>query len=232
MHISTLKLVSSDIKRKREFFGTILNVPILVDNDEELIIVIGSSQLNFKQGEVDGHYHYAFDIPENQFEQAVTWLEARLTPLYDRNGQSVFYHDNINGYAVYFKDGNGNIVEFVARYHHQTNNSTPFTQNNLIRICEIGLATPDVQKTVERLQTQGLNIVTGEGSKTFTMVGSELGVMIIVKEGRHWMPTNNIPAPIIPTELTMQGIHQSISFDGLPYTVHPTQEAWASNLNN
>ena len=46
-------------------------------DDSSLNVQIGSSELRFtQQTGFEGRYHVAFDGPNNQFADAVAWLEA------------------------------------------------------------------------------------------------------------------------------------------------------------
>lgn len=231
MHIKKIHLISSNLDAQAHFFAEILLLPTERKNDC-LTVKVGTSQLVFQQGQVDGHYHYAFDIPQNQFDEAVAWLRARgVSILADCTGKQLYHHANINAHAVYFRDTDGNIGELIARRNLQTERLMTFDETSLLWVSEIGLATPHVIDTVEALKAQGIPVWRGHGSETFTMMGNEYGLLIVVQQERFWLPTHDTPALAIPTQIMMHGIKQPIRLDGLPYTIEGTpQDTFSTNL--
>jgi hypothetical protein len=68
---------------------------------------------------------------------------------------------------------------------------------------------------VARLQNElGLAVYDGQGSDTFTAVGDDDGLFIVVKRGRIWYPDTGVPASINPTRIvldTKAQVHQTES---------------------
>ena len=78
MHIQRLTLETQNIKTMNGFYSQILELPAKLEN-AALEIQIGSSQLVFLENpDSNAKYHIAFNIPEQQIETALTWLEARV----------------------------------------------------------------------------------------------------------------------------------------------------------
>lgn len=196
------------------------------DNHLELSVQIGTSTLTFQQMEqMAGRYHYALVLPQNQYSQAIAWLKQRVDILASDDGRTRFHLADWNAQAVYFRDGDGNIAELIARHNLPTERMMPFTAESIIRISEIGLATPNVIDTVDAITSQtGLRVWRGAGSETFTAVGSEYGLLIVVQQGRNWLPSHGdhaVSAVPLMTHITMRGI-EPLQMPDLPYTFAAT----------
>src|SRR5690606_37168328 len=111
-----------------------------------LAVKAGSTDLVFMQApsEFEGGYHFAFNIPENQFAAAKAWISSRVPLLRDENGQDEFHSESWNSHSVYFKDAMGNVLEFIAR-HNLKNAATPDLGGaHFLNVSEIGLPSEDV----------------------------------------------------------------------------------------
>lgn len=199
MKIGKLDLQTSDLAAQRHFYMEVLQLPTIASH-EALFAQVGSSQLTFRASQ-DGRehaYHFAFNIPENRFDRAKEWIAQRLPLITSSTGEDSFHFDNWNAHACYFRDPAGNILEFIARHDLTNASDLPFDERSILYISEIGVATDDVKNTVDLLQGMGIPIYDGEGSDTFTAVGDEHGLIIVVKRGRVWFPDTGTPAGIHP----------------------------------
>jgi catechol-2,3-dioxygenase len=225
MHIRHLRLNSPNIAAQKQFFQQVLGLAIIEESSQHITIEAGTSRLTFQQSDNHQPYHYAFDIPENQFEQARQWLSEKVPILANCDGLSEFHFVDWNAHALYFHDADGNVAEFIARHNLPTARMMPFTGNSIIRISEVGLVTPHVIETVSALKKQaGLKPWRGYGSETFTAVGNEEGLLIVVREGRPWRPTQDIFSTIAPLEIEIEG-GTGLTFPDLPYVIRATNEA-------
>lgn len=216
MLILELRLQAVRLDALRTFYGETLGLPILEFTSDLLIIQAGSTKLTFDRHGSAGRYHIAFDVPENQAEEAAAWIESR-TNLVALNGKTRFDFPNWNAHSVYFYDPAGNILELIARHNQSNASDQPFEASSILAVSEIGLAADDVEATVAELcGILGAGIYDGAGSDTFTAVGDENGLCIIVKRGRMWYPETGILAKIQPVHLTVAG-DQTATF-GLPGT--------------
>ena len=127
MSIDELNLFATDLGALREFYEGVLGLPIVEHDDGTLAIQADMSRLIFRQAPEgwNGEYHFAFDIPENRFQDAKAWLSERVPLLRDAEGNDEFDFESWNAHAIYFFDPAENIVEFIARHlltrhgHHQ-----------------------------------------------------------------------------------------------------------------
>src|SRR5258706_10384250 len=86
-------------------------------SNEMLEVQAGKTILIFTQAasDFDGAYHFAFNIPENQFGVAKEWISSRIPLLHDETGKEDFESANWNSHSIYFKDTAGKVLEFIAR---------------------------------------------------------------------------------------------------------------------
>lgn len=218
MNIQSVTFQSANIAAQKHFFEQVLEMTIASETDTTLSIQVGTSLLNFVQSDDIQPTHYAFDIPENQFAAAKDWLSKRVPLLANSSGVTEFHSVDWNADMIYFEDADGNIGEFIARHNLSTSRMMPFNSDSLVRISEVGLVTPHVVQTVADLREQaGLKAWRGAGSETFTAVGDENGLLIVVQEGRTWMPNQTLPAQIAPFEIILDS-GNDFAVPNLPYT--------------
>jgi hypothetical protein len=205
MRITALKIHTGDIQAQQNFYTQQLGLVSQITNDT-LTIRIGSSELQFVQDSAfTGRYHFAFDIPKNQFQTATRWLEQRTSLASDINGNTRFEAGEWNADNIYFYDPQGNILELIARHELENVSDQPFGPDSLLCISEIGLASNDVLEMIEWFANT-LEVGTYKSfDETFAPIGNANGLLIAVQENRIWFPDTGIPAQILPTELTIHG---------------------------
>lgn len=203
MNIEALTLHTRSIAQQRAFYGETLGLNIEKVSDDALTLRAGSTRLSFVQdGTFDGGYHFAFNIPENQFDAARVWLEERAELLADGAGEKVFFFEDWNAHSAYFRDADGNIAELIARHSLPSSNNrdTDFDANEILNVSELGLPVAAVPGAVRDLRGQFGLALYGESSETFAPLGNEEGLLIVVPTGRHWFPTGT-PAQLLPFHL-------------------------------
>lgn len=220
MDILELKLNTHCLPALHTFYGERLGFPVLEADQQVLVLRAGATRLSFAQAiaTVPMHYHFAFNIPSNQFAEAKRWLAERVE-LVKINDRDEIHWSAWNAHAVYFLDPAGNIVELIARHNLAEEAGLPFSPANISRVSEIGLAVDDVPLAASALQTAlGIGVWDGGDGSVFTALGDEHGLFIVVKQGRAWFPTQDRLADFYPLELTMTGKHPlTYRPDGLPY---------------
>ncbi|HUS15232.1 MAG TPA: hypothetical protein VM536_09470 [Chloroflexia bacterium] len=220
MQIRELQLLTTHLAAQQEFYTRVLDLPCV--GADPLTVQAGRSRLRFTEPAAGpaGVYHFAFNIPRNQFAAAKAWVSARVPLLRDSTGTDTFHSEGWNADMVYFADPAGNILEFIARHTLATDAPGPFTAASILSISEIGLATEDVPATVQWLETAvGVPVYNGPGSDTFTPVGDAEGLFIVVKQGRIWVPDTGIPAELLPVQVTVEASGAGQTLTGPPYRV-------------
>lgn len=218
MKITRLELQAADLKEQALFYGEILELETRIIAGTQVVVRAGATELVFTQADENQTciYHFAFNIPENQFESAKKWIVMRAELLADQDGNTTIDFGNWNSHSLYFKDAAGNILEFIAR-HNLKNASDEF---KILSLSEIGLATEDVLALVKTFQEKtGMLPYVDETSETFTPVGNEDGLFITVKQGRIWYPNTGIPAQFLPVRVNFQVDETQMMLSGYPYQI-------------
>lgn len=212
MRIERLTLHASDLGAQRTFYTELLGLPVEADQADSLTLRAGSTALRFVPGEVAGPYHFAFNVPEDRFGSARAWLEERVTLLPDETGEAIFHSDNWNADMVYFRDADGNILEFIARHTLPAAPGSGFGVADVLGVSELGLPTPDVPATARDLQDRFDLPTYGETSPTFAPLGDEEGLLIVVPVGRGWFPVGE-PARRVPFHLRARAGHGAFDLE-------------------
>jgi catechol-2,3-dioxygenase len=217
MKIVDVCLVTHCLASQHDFYARVLGFPVLSAHHDTLTLGVGDARLTFarreqegegeRDGERDGSYHVAFTIPTNQFAEAKAWLVQRVPLITDAAGTDVFFFSKWNAHALYFADPAGNVMELIARHTLPNATDRPFDALNILTISEIGLATENVQETTEVLRaTLGVTPHHIQGSETFTALGDDHGLLIVVDQKRDWFPeTGKTAGPMPVTATVAQG---------------------------
>src|ERR1043166_5275935 len=115
MNITYLELCTKDLVTQRDFYSQVLELPVELSVDR-LTAQAGSTELVFIQAPADfeGAYHFAFNIPENQFHAAKQWISTRIHLLHEESGKDQFESESWDSQSVYFKDAGGNVLGFFG----------------------------------------------------------------------------------------------------------------------
>ena len=191
MKIKELILSSSNIDSMKDFYSQHLGIPIVESTKDKLTLKIGSTRLHFISNSNATPYHYAINIPSNQIQQALQWLQEKVTILKDGKNNIIDF-SSWNSEAIYFYDPDHNIVELIARKNLKNQSSQSFHPNDLIEVSEIGVVSDDIEKQYNFLNTRtGIEIFDGSFER-FCAVGDENGLFICIdKEKKDWFPTGD-----------------------------------------
>jgi catechol-2,3-dioxygenase len=221
LNITSLELSAKELEAQRDFYANILELPVNLDSSV-LDVKVGETDLRFSQAptEFDGAYHFAFDIPENQFDSAKKWISGRISLLSDENGQDEFESNNWNSHSVYFKDAAGNVLEFIARHNLDNAVDRDFDSGQILNISEIGLPSENVIEFANELCTSlNLSVFRQEPNDTFTPVGDDHGLFILPIKDRIWIPNSGVPARMLPVRVTGHTNGQQWEVRGVPYKI-------------
>lgn len=192
MHITHLELLTNDLEATRSFYQEVTGLKILDSSDDAVAFEAGSTLLTFRHTTIPRPvYHFAFTIPSNKLYEALEVMKGRTTLLNlpDGNGVADFAHWNAE--AFYFYDNNGNILEFIARHSLDNAEEIPFSSNHICCISEAGLVTRDVPALAAKIsQTYTVPLFSKQPAQaSFTVMGDDHGLLILVADKRHWFPT-------------------------------------------
>lgn len=221
MKITYLELPAKDLFAQKDYYANMLGLPVS-ESAVELKVQVGETELIFTQAnsDFDGAYHFAFNIPENQFHIAKEWISNRTPLLKDIEGNDEFISESWNSKSVYFKDGAGNVLEFIARHNLSNAVAGDFGGNQILNISEIGLPSENVISFAEGLYAQlGLSVFKQEPNENFTPIGDDDGLFIIPIKDRIWMPDSGIPAKLLPVKTRVEVNGKTWEVRGYPYEV-------------
>jgi len=221
MNIKRLELLTADLQVQNDFYENILELPVKLTSSN-LEVKAGSSDLVFTQApaDFDGAYHFAFNIPENQFSVAKKWISERIHLLRDESGQDELESKNWNSHSVYFKDKAGNVLEFIARHNLENAVSKDFDSEQILNISEIGLPSANVIRFANELCTAlDLSVFRQEPNETFTPVGDDNGLFILPIKNRIWIPNSGVPAKLLPVKVTGDTNGKEWEVRGVPYSI-------------
>ncbi len=207
MKIKRLTLQTDKLEILKEFYTQCLGLPLYGEGPECFQLKVGVSILKFTNKAVIGkpYYHYALNIPSNQFQEAKEWLKGK-TKLLLEDGEDEADFSLLTAHSCYFEDPAGNIVELIARYNENPINESPFSANNILNISEIGLVVKDAISVSEELKA--IKIIEKYGNP---ITNSSLGFMqedkngvfiLLTSIGRRWLFSEK-KSNIFPLKITL-----------------------------
>lgn len=218
--LTHMKLQTHKMDELRRFYGKTLGLPA-TSSANALSIVTGPSEMQFSHAAPasEPFYHFAWNIPENQFKEAKDWLSKRTPLLKDSTtGKDEVHFASWNAHAVYFRDPAGNIGEFIARHTLKNGTTKAFSEQSLLCVSEIGLVTNDV-KTISSDLSKKLDWAKTSGEMSF--VGDGMGYLIVAPIGRPWLPDRIQKALVAPVEVSIaQSLNNPIRWPDQPFTIN------------
>jgi len=221
MNITGLELLSRDLQAQMDFYANTLGLPVRLTS-AGLEVKAGRTDILFTQAspDFDGGYHFAFNIPENQFRAAKEWISSRIPLLCDESGRDEFASENWNSHSIYFKDAAGNVLEFIARHDLQDAVAGDFDSQQILNVSEIGLPSEDVVTFANELCTRlGLSVFRQQRNETFTPVGDDNGLFILPIKDRIWIPNSGVPARLLPVKVRGEANGKGWEVRGVPYQI-------------
>lgn len=216
-----LTLQSHRLEELQQFYQKKLGLPINTTGTDGFSFRTGPSTIQWKPADASTmpFYHFAWNIPENQFAEAKTWLSKR-TPLLRDNltGKDEVHFAAWNAHAVYFRDPAGNIGELIARHTLKNGSTKPFSVESLRCVSEIGLVTDQVQQVSSELQKK-LN--WSKSGAELSFVGDAMGYLIVAPIGRPWLPDRYQKAAVAPVAVQVnQPLAEPITWAKQPFTIN------------
>ncbi len=218
VNILELEILTDDLNNTEEFYSSILGFHP-VDKKRNLILYrVGHSTLTFrKSANINPVYHFAFNIPCNQLNDAIKWATPKVNFIKIQGDNFIADFKNWNARAVYFYDNNGNILEFIARFDLDNQSEIPFAGSSIQSVSEVGVVADNVAElTYQLIHDCNLSLFTKSlADENFAAVGDDNGLFIIVKSDRKWFPTADGRAQKydMRVKISVDGIHKEIKFN-------------------
>lgn len=192
MRIKKLKLFTHKLESEKQFYSETLGFELIEETSTSFTLKIGWSELTFVKSEQHHIYHYCFLIPSNKLNEALDWMEKRVSIVVSEEGTKTHRFETWNADAFYFYDASGNIVEFIVRYDLNNESDADFSISDVLCVNEIGMPTNDVEKSNGELQEQfGTKLWKGD-LKRFATNGNQEGLFLLpnyeLKD--FWFPTS------------------------------------------
>lgn len=193
MNIREVSLLSNSIRETKIFYVQVLGLKIVSENPATITLQAGQTTLIFYQTDsIDPTYHFAFNIPGNQLDTVMEWLQERLEIMpASENGDLITDFKSWNAKSFYFNDNNGNILECIARFDLQNNTPVFNPQTFILNISEIGFVVTNVTDAEKLLQEKGIPPFSkGPQLPDFSVLGDDNGLVILTDMNRGWMPNH------------------------------------------
>nr|KAJ9631394.1 hypothetical protein H2204_008121 [Knufia peltigerae] len=187
MRLLHLTLPVSDVASVAAYFRDVLQLEVASD---QVRIGWSTIQLQPAGDHPVGGVHLAFNVPDNRFAEAMSWLRAR-TPL-QCNPEGLDYfalESSWQSQSVYFTGPDGLILELIGRRRlPASDRSGAFHGSELTCLSEVGLPSHDVDAVREQSsQRFGLQPISPP-SPQFAPMGDDEGLLIVVAADRRWFP--------------------------------------------
>lgn len=201
----------------------VLQLEITETKKDYFIVNIGSTQVTFQQSEEAAFYHYAINIPGNQFSVIKYQMKERL-PLNRERGIDEVYFSSFDADSMYFEDPAGNIIELIGRRNRDLFGSPPFKES-FLNISEVGIVTSEIVEVGNELQDIGIPLrgVTIKPD-TVNFLGRDESFVVLVQPDRRWYFSEQ-NSEVFPLEITLKdGHHLDIDSQGALTITEPEPE--------
>ncbi|WP_042477665.1 hypothetical protein [Bacillus ndiopicus] len=192
MDILNVVLKTNKLNEMKYFYKEKLGFLLEAETANSFKINFGMSSIEFNNIDVEGnpYYHFACDIPSNQFKEAKEWIKKR-TNLLTEDGEDEIDFTHLSAKSLYFEDPSGNIVEFIARLKDNPSSNQPFSLNSIQKLSEMSLVVKNKISVAERLRD--FQIVERDDSEitqdTLSFMGDKKTkvFLLLVRPERRWL---------------------------------------------
>lgn len=211
MKIKQVNLMSFHLEEMKRFYTEVLEMDLVASTDTSFTVLAGETKLVFNKTKEMPFYHLCFRTSNDYFEHMFLKLDEVERLLEIGKGEKSMFWD---GKQAYFNDPDGNILELLER---------PFLGDGEVPLTwfdvnEVGFPVTNV-KEAQQFLSKYVNDVVKRDNDTFAFFGDRFGCLVIVKEGRHWYPTER-GSSIHPLEMIVSGKEAAnFSFNKYPYSI-------------
>ncbi|MFV8375382.1 VOC family protein [Flavobacterium sp. LB1P71] len=198
MNILELELLTANINETELFYNEVIGFKTVSKNNSSISFRAGSTKLTFWSSEnLKPVYHFAFDIPNNKLLEAFALIEKKTEILEVIPPDKIADFYNWNAKSFYFYDNNGNILEFIARFSLDNASEKPFDGSSILSVSEIGFVSKNVSQLSDEMSNKyGLSVFPKQPKlNKFIVLGTDMGLFILVEENRDWYPTHKKAKP-------------------------------------
>jgi len=200
-------MCASNYEATKQFYETTLHFPLTSEEHNRFTIKVGTSMITFVKAplEESPFYHFAFDVPSNQFEEAKAWIKEKIE-LSQEQGEDEVYFPFIDAKSIYFEDPAGNIVELICRFSDAKPSEEPFSTASLQKVSEMSIVVTDKLNALSALQKVSIferdrEEISADGL-SFMGEREDATYLLFVNEGRTWFFSNKKSAAY-PVEIIL-----------------------------
>lgn len=181
----------------KNFYKEVLEMEMIEETENLFSVMAGTTKLVFEKAQTTPFYHLCFRLGTQFYMYIYQKLAEHGMLLPNEAGKYIFFW---KGKQAYFTDPDGNILELLERPFIW---GEDYQASEWYDIGEIGLPVNDVSEMQSALAPY-IHDSQNNDSGTFAFYGNSNGMLVIVKQGRHWYPTNR-EATIHPIKLIVSG---------------------------
>lgn len=214
---------TNKLKQLRRFYENVLELSITTVTNNKFTVKVGDSEISFKQSDQPAYYHFAINIPGNQFSLMKYWLKDRLT-LNREGGIDEVYFSSFDADSMYFEDPAGNIIECIGRRNRDVFGHV--TKESFLNVSEVGITTPFVSDVGDSLQDFGIPLRHGTevNPEKLNFLGKNDTFIVLVPPDRKWYFSKQ-HAETYPLEITLtDDRHISLNKEGNITLTKPKKE--------
>lgn len=192
---------TNKLKLLKRFYRNVMGFEIIQSSTEEFSVKVGESTIIFRQSDQPAFYHFAINVPGNQFSMIKHWMQERLTLNREKAVDQVYF-SNFDADSVYFEDPAGNIIELIGRRNKDVFGNV--TINSFLNVSEVGIVTPHIIDVGDQLQDAGIPLWQGTevDPKSLNFLGKGDTFIVLVPPKRRWYFSKS-DAETHPLEITL-----------------------------
>lgn len=223
-HFSKLTLQTVSIQGVQQVYADRLGFTVLSKTDREITFkVTPHVSLSFVEAsEPISPAHFAFQVPYSRFyESAKRIHESGLLIAKWADGHEIDEEDGrLN---LYFRDGDGNLLEIIAHDYVEEDVLVPYTPLNILYLREVGCPVESVPSFREWLKSN-LGMKTLSDREIFNFVISGTAYIVANWRERPWIP---IAMKALPPKMQvtfgtpdlsfLQGIQKKLENGNIPF---------------
>lgn len=203
-HYEQLQLNTVSIQGVKQFYCEQLQFPIILETKDEICFQPTENfKLSFKEVvEPIAPAHFAFEVPLSEFENVVNLIKSKGIALL-KWSDGRFIDDFETGKNVYFRDGDGNLLEIITHHYVREGILSPAGDLKLLYLREIGFPADSVKEFREFfVDIFELRLDKVRDDFTFAIGGTSH--MVIPSKKRRWIPIEMVALP--PTMNVIFGV--------------------------
>ncbi|MEK0312665.1 VOC family protein [Cohnella sp. 56] len=223
-HIVSLELRTSSVQGCKQFYRDQLGFAVIGETADEIRFApTPRVSLIFRESdEAPAHAHVAFEVPHSAFGEIVRELERRrIAPLQWADGRIVDEFES--GTNVYFRDCDGNLLEFIAHPGITEGVVEPSGPFRILYVREIGLPVDDVL-AFRALMVDLLSLRLAKAADDFAFAIGGTAHLVVASKRRRWIP---IAMRAVPPSLkvvlgasdarTIEGLKERLAMKGMEF---------------